>query len=145
MARGSAQVAQLVEHATENRSVGGSIPPLGTSKNLALSTDYWETPESVNWRSCVGGTPGAQSLCHGFTPCATTPSNPAYRPAPAPTGYRLIVQREGERMRLFTRRGFDWSDRFPLGPMTDIYSAKVPAATICIGFFVRRINHLVIC
>ncbi|MDB5638705.1 MAG: hypothetical protein JWP51_3613 [Bradyrhizobium sp.] len=27
---GSAQVAQLVEHATENRSVGGSIPPLGT-------------------------------------------------------------------------------------------------------------------
>jgi hypothetical protein len=29
---GYAQVAQLVEHATENRSVGGSIPPLGTSK-----------------------------------------------------------------------------------------------------------------
>ena len=28
--RGYAQVAQLVEHATENRSVGGSIPPLGT-------------------------------------------------------------------------------------------------------------------
>ena len=25
-----AQVAQLVEHAIENRSVGGSIPPLGT-------------------------------------------------------------------------------------------------------------------
>src|SRR5215212_5794550 len=29
-ARPDAQVAQLVEHATENRSVGGSIPPLGT-------------------------------------------------------------------------------------------------------------------
>ena len=28
---GNAQVAQLVEHATENRSVGGSIPPLGTT------------------------------------------------------------------------------------------------------------------
>ena len=28
---GWAQVAQLVEHATENRSVGGSIPPLGTT------------------------------------------------------------------------------------------------------------------
>ena len=26
-----AQVAQLVEHAIENRSVGGSIPPLGTT------------------------------------------------------------------------------------------------------------------
>ena len=31
-----AQVAQLVEHAIENRSVGGSIPPLGT-KTLFLS------------------------------------------------------------------------------------------------------------
>lgn len=29
-----AQVAQLVEHATENRSVGGSIPPLGTKSTL---------------------------------------------------------------------------------------------------------------
>jgi hypothetical protein len=28
--RRNAQVAQLVEHATENRSVGGSIPSLGT-------------------------------------------------------------------------------------------------------------------
>ncbi len=27
----NAQVAQLVEHATENRSVGGSIPSLGTT------------------------------------------------------------------------------------------------------------------
>ena len=34
---GSAQVAQLVEHATENRSVGGSIPPLGTIQNLAAN------------------------------------------------------------------------------------------------------------
>ena len=31
-----AQVAQLVEHATENRSVGGSIPPLGTIKIKTL-------------------------------------------------------------------------------------------------------------
>ena len=30
-APGSARVAQLVEQATENRCVGGSIPPLGTS------------------------------------------------------------------------------------------------------------------
>ena len=29
-----AQVAQLVEHATENRSVGGSIPSLGTIPQL---------------------------------------------------------------------------------------------------------------
>ena len=35
-----AQVAQLVEHATENRSVGGSIPPLGTIQHFP----------TVSWR-----------------------------------------------------------------------------------------------
>jgi hypothetical protein len=34
-----AQVAQLVEHATENRSVGGSNPPLGTIPSYAVPTD----------------------------------------------------------------------------------------------------------
>ena len=29
-------------------------------------------------------------------------------------GYRLIVQREAKRVRLFTRNGHDWSGRFPL-------------------------------
>jgi bifunctional non-homologous end joining protein LigD len=29
-------------------------------------------------------------------------------------GYRLIVQREGKRVRLFTRNGHNWSHRFPL-------------------------------
>jgi hypothetical protein len=33
-----AQVAQLVEHATENRSVGGSIPPLGTISSFASAS-----------------------------------------------------------------------------------------------------------
>jgi bifunctional non-homologous end joining protein LigD len=28
-------------------------------------------------------------------------------------GYRLIVRRDGGAVRLFTRRGCDWSDRFP--------------------------------
>ena len=27
-------------------------------------------------------------------------------------GYRLIVQREGDRVRLFTRNGHDWSGRY---------------------------------
>src|ERR1700678_4185904 len=27
-------------------------------------------------------------------------------------GYRLIVRRAGERVRLFTRRGYDWTERF---------------------------------
>ena len=29
-------------------------------------------------------------------------------------GYRLIIQRDGKRVRLFTGNGHDWSDRFPL-------------------------------
>ena len=29
-------------------------------------------------------------------------------------GYRLIVQRDGQRVRLFTRNGHDWTDRYPL-------------------------------
>ena len=35
----SAQVAQLVEHMTENHGVGGSIPPLGTILLLARLSD----------------------------------------------------------------------------------------------------------
>jgi ATP-dependent DNA ligase len=27
--------------------------------------------------------------------------------------YRLIVRREGDTVRLFTRRGYDWTDRYP--------------------------------
>src|SRR6185369_4802335 len=28
-------------------------------------------------------------------------------------GYRLMVRRDGERVRCFTRNGHDWADRFP--------------------------------
>ena len=29
-------------------------------------------------------------------------------------GYRMQVRKDGDRLRLFTRRGFDWTDRYPL-------------------------------
>ncbi len=29
-------------------------------------------------------------------------------------GYRLVVRRMGKRVRIYTRRGYDWTDRFPL-------------------------------
>ncbi len=29
-------------------------------------------------------------------------------------GYRMQVRKDGDRVRLFTRRGFDWTDRYPL-------------------------------
>jgi ATP dependent DNA ligase domain len=28
-------------------------------------------------------------------------------------GFRMQVRRDGDRLRLFTRRGFDWTDRYP--------------------------------
>ena len=28
-------------------------------------------------------------------------------------GYRLVVRRDGPAVRLFTRRGYDWTDRYP--------------------------------
>ena len=51
---------------------------------------------------------------------ASQRAEPRFRPARTGLreikhdGYRLIVQREGKRVRLWTRNGYDWSDRLPL-------------------------------
>ena len=55
---------------------------------------------------------------HIFAPCIPTraskvPSGPDWLHEIKHDGYRLIVQRDVARVRLFTRRGYDWSDRFP--------------------------------
>ena len=54
-----------------------------------------------------------------FEPCIPTrgdkvPDRPEWIHEIKHDGYRLIVQREGERVRLFTRSGHDWSGRYPL-------------------------------
>src|SRR5436853_6036773 len=54
-----------------------------------------------------------------YQPCIPTrgtvvPSGPEFYHEIKHDGYRLIVQREGKRVRLFTRRGYDWSNRYPL-------------------------------
>ena len=54
-----------------------------------------------------------------FEPCIPTrgtkvPDRPDWLHEIKHDGYRLIVQRDGKRVRLFTRNGHDWSDRFPL-------------------------------
>src|SRR5215472_12060572 len=78
-----------------------------------------------------GGSRGRFSACCGVPRrrCAAlwALSRPAYRPErpslrPGRTGFtrlsmtaiRLIVCRRGDRVRLFTRRGYDWTDRYPL-------------------------------
>ncbi|XIA62227.1 hypothetical protein ACFIOY_21605 [Bradyrhizobium sp. TZ2] len=53
-----------------------------------------------------------------FEPCIPTPgtnvpNRPEWLHEIKHDGYRLIVQREGKRVRLFTRNGYDWSNRFP--------------------------------
>jgi ATP-dependent DNA ligase len=66
----------------------------------------------------------AKSIC---PVCPNPHSNPVSRPratkVPAGKdwlheikhdGYRLIVERKGKTVRLFTRNGHDWTDRYPL-------------------------------
>ena len=54
-----------------------------------------------------------------FEPCIPSPGTKVHDPAEwiheiKHDGYRLIIQRDGTRVRLWTRNGHDWSDRFPL-------------------------------
>src|SRR6478609_10882045 len=54
-----------------------------------------------------------------FDPCIPTkaakvPDRPEWIHEIKHDGYRLIIQRDGKRVRLFTRHGHDWSGRFPL-------------------------------
>jgi bifunctional non-homologous end joining protein LigD len=54
-----------------------------------------------------------------FEPCIPTrgtkvPAGPEWVHEIKHDGYRLIVQREGKRVRLFTRNSYDWTDRYPL-------------------------------
>src|SRR4029078_6642039 len=48
------------------------------------------------------------------TKAAKVPDRPEWIHEVKHDGYRLIVQREGKRVRLFTRNGHDWSDCYPL-------------------------------
>ena len=52
-----------------------------------------------------------------FDPCIPTrgaevPAGPDWLHEIKHDGYRLIVQREGKRVRLLTRNGHDWTDRY---------------------------------
>jgi bifunctional non-homologous end joining protein LigD len=58
-------------------------------------------------------------LPQGFVPpriaplAVKPPSGPDWVHQIKHDGYRLIARRDGAAVRLFTRRGFDWSDAFP--------------------------------
>src|SRR6266446_10824733 len=53
-----------------------------------------------------------------FEPCIPTrgtkvPAGPDWVHEIKHDGYRLIVQRDGNRVRLFTRHGYDWTAKYP--------------------------------
>jgi bifunctional non-homologous end joining protein LigD len=55
---------------------------------------------------------------HPYQPClpivaATVPVGPEWLHELKHDGFRLIITRDGDRVRLFTRRGYEWSHRFP--------------------------------
>ena len=55
---------------------------------------------------------------HLFQPCIPTraikvPTGPDWLHEVKHDGYWLIVQRDGDRVRLFTRSGYDWTARYP--------------------------------
>jgi bifunctional non-homologous end joining protein LigD len=47
------------------------------------------------------------------TVAAKVPEGPMWVHEIKHDGYRLIVRRSGDRVRLFTRGGYEWSDRYP--------------------------------
>ncbi|MCA1458109.1 DNA ligase [Bradyrhizobium sp. BRP22] len=54
-----------------------------------------------------------------YLPCLPTrgtkvPARPEWLHEIKHDGYRLIVHRDGKRVRMLTRNGLDWTDRFPL-------------------------------
>jgi ATP-dependent DNA ligase len=54
-----------------------------------------------------------------YEPClptrgSTVPAGPDWLHEIKHDGYRLIVLRDGQQVRMFTRNGHDWSDRYPL-------------------------------
>jgi bifunctional non-homologous end joining protein LigD len=47
-------------------------------------------------------------------PGVAAPAGPQWVHEIKHDGYRLIARKQGDRVRLFTRRGYDWTDRYPL-------------------------------
>jgi bifunctional non-homologous end joining protein LigD len=77
------------------------------------------------------------AMSTGFVPpCIPTrapkpPAGPGWVHEIKHDGYRLQVHRAGEKVRLFTRRGFDWSKRYPA-------IARTAAALRCTSFTIDR-------
>src|SRR2546430_1251403 len=67
----------------------------------------------------------------------TTTDRAGVGPRDQTCGYRLLVRRNGDGVRLYTRRGFDWSKRFPLiveaAARLRVHSAMIDGEAIVCG------------
>jgi ATP-dependent DNA ligase len=61
----------------------------------------------------VNSPPGFIAPCLP-TNAARVPTGPGWLYEIKHDGYRLMVRKAGERVRIYTRRGADWTKRFPL-------------------------------
>ena len=87
----------------------------------------WRTSSATGWRRYAAMMRAGdvfppisrRNTSPGFVePClpsrvARPPSGPLWVHEIKHDGYRLMVRRDGERVRCFTRNGHDWADRFP--------------------------------
>lgn len=63
---------------------------------------------------CISCTPCTAPTAHCLATIGkTVPSTPAWLHEVNYDSYRLIVQRDGDRVRLSTRNGHDWTGRYP--------------------------------
>jgi len=53
-------------------------------------------------------------------------------------GYRMLVRKSGDRVRLFTRRGFDWTDRYPFAVSSALRLAAKSATLDCELVYTRE-------
>jgi bifunctional non-homologous end joining protein LigD len=85
-------------------------------------------PELTMLRLRTGGPAGFIIPCQPMT-ALKPPSGPGWVHEIKHDGYRMMARREGERVRLLTRNGNDWSERLP-AVMTALNMLKVRSCVI---------------
>jgi ATP-dependent DNA ligase len=89
------------------------IPPEDEASGLA------EGLRTGNHRGMEWGRPSRMRRSPGFiepripTLAKAPPAGDGWLYEIKHDGYRLVVRRTGKRVRIYTRRGYDWTERFP--------------------------------
>jgi ATP dependent DNA ligase domain len=126
---GDAELAMVVEDQIHGDIIGrlGQAAGHGTHsrKNWILTPAHWNRSAALcrlHWPVASGYSTRMvppRVRTDGFVdPCIPSrapkpPSGPDWVHEIKHDGYRLIVRSQGETVRLFTRRGYDWTDRYP--------------------------------